>query len=142
MQNHSRKVETRQAMSNRQIIAVYVTGVVLLLVAFAAGLSVIKKGEQGDPLPPKGTAAESSDHAELQFEVFVAAFGTLTKAKAMEEELKDRRYLAAHIKAPSGGDALYRVYIGPYTRSDAEKVAAEISSQGVRGVMVEQIEQD
>ena len=146
MQEYSRRAETKQTLSNRQVVLIYVAGVLLLLIAFAAGLSVIKKQTVEDPLTPaqNGVAKEAQSldqpsSSELQFEVLVASFGTLANAKVAEAGLRSNRYYSAHVKMPAGGDTLYRVVIGPYTRSDADRVATELSKEGLKGLMVVQV---
>lgn len=146
MQPYPRGAAPRRTMSNRQVVAIYVAGLLLLLIAFAAGLSVLKKQTVEDPLAPtqNGAArdAQSADQpssAELQFEVLVAPYGTLARARQVEAELRNRRYYSAHVKMPASGDTLYRVVIGPYTRADADRVATELSKEGLKGLMVVQV---
>jgi cell division septation protein DedD len=133
--------EARKAMSNRQAAAIYVAGVVVLLVAFAAGLSIARKSGKQDPVAaPRQTEARQSvakpASEELQYEVIVAAVGTLQRARQIEAELKDKKYHSAHIKMPTGEYTLFRVFIGPYTRQEADSVAAELSREGMKGHMV------
>lgn len=139
-------------MTNKQVIAVFVGGVVLLFGAFWAGLSVIKQ----DPASDASTANQNSRAAAAnqraansntqtreqpaaetaRYVVFVAAFGTLEKAKQLESDLR-RKYLAAHVKMPAGNqETLYRVNIGPYDKQDADKVATELATEGRKGIMV------
>lgn len=146
MQPYPRGAAPRRTMSNRQVVAIYVAGVLLLLIAFAAGLSVIKKQTVEDPLAPAQNSAASDaqsvgqpSSAELQFEVLVAPYGTLAKARQVEAELRNRRYYSAHVKMPADGDTLYRVVIGPYIRTDADRVATELSKEGLKGLMVVQV---
>ena len=144
MQPSSRGAAPRRTMSNRQAVAIYVAGVLLLLIAFTAGLSVIKNRTVEDPITPKqnGAARESINQpstSELQFEVLVAPYGTLAKARQVEAELRNRRYYSAHVKMPVSGETLYRVVIGPYTRADADRVASELSKEGLKGLMVVQV---
>lgn len=139
-------------MTNKQVIAIFVTGVALLLGAFWAGLSVMKQDAVSDAstanqnsraASPAQRAANSNTQTREQpapeaarYVVFVAVFGTLEKAKQLETDLR-RKYLAAHVKMPSGNqETLYRVHIGPYDRADADKVATELASEGRKGIMV------
>jgi cell division septation protein DedD len=139
-------------MSNKQVIAIFVLGVVLLLGAFWAGLYVVKQDATAD----QGLTANQNARAEqvgkqastnasaqpreqsasenARYVVFVAAFGTLDKAKQLESELR-KKYLAAHVQMPGGQDGLYRVNIGPYDKRDADKVAGELSNER-KGIMV------
>ncbi|MEW6208816.1 MAG: SPOR domain-containing protein [Acidobacteriota bacterium] len=145
MQPYSRGEAPRRTVSNRQVVAIYVGGVLLLLIAFAAGLSVIKKHGVEDPIAPARTGvakeaqSDQPSSSELQFEVLVAPYGTLARARQVEAELRNRRYYSAHVRMPAGGDTLYRVVIGPYTRADADRVATELSREGLKGLMVVQV---
>jgi cell division septation protein DedD len=131
------------AMSNKQVIAIFIVGLALLLAAFWAGLNVVKQSTAAsDPQPAaKQQQAASAPQdpaaaAESRHVVFVAAFGTLEPARKLESELKQKNYLAAHVKMPAGQDTLYRVNIGPYDRRDADKVATELSTEGRKGIMI------
>ena len=140
-------------MTNKQVIAVFVAGVALLLAAFWAGLSVIKQDATSDASTANqnakaGPANQSAGNAatpntreqpaaeSARYVVFVAAFGTLDKAKQLESDLR-RKYLAAHVKTPAGNqETLFRVNIGPYDKQDADKVATELATEGRKGIMV------
>ena len=141
-------------MTNKQVIAIFVAGVVLLLGAFWAGLLVIKKDPASDASTANQNAKAGSSNQRAaaananaqtreqpagegaRYVVFVAAFGTLEKAKQLESELR-RKYLAAHVKMPSGNqETLYRVNIGPYDKPDADKVATELATEGRKGIMI------
>jgi cell division septation protein DedD len=131
------------AMSNKQVIAIFIVGLALLLAAFWAGLNVVKQSTAAsDPQPAakqQQAVSGSQDPAsssESRHVVFVAAFGTLEPARKLESELKQNNYLAAHVKMPAGQDTLYRVNIGPYDRRDADKVATELSTEGRKGIMI------
>ncbi|HEY7544297.1 MAG TPA: SPOR domain-containing protein [Blastocatellia bacterium] len=146
MQPYERRAAPRRTISNRQVAAIYVGGILLLLIAFAAGLGVIRHRRVEDPLAPaQNNSAKASEsigqpsNSELQFEVLVAPYGTLAKARQVEAELHNRRYFSAHVRMPVGGDTLYRVVIGPYTRADADRVATELSKEGLKGLMVVQV---
>jgi cell division septation protein DedD len=139
-------------MSNKQVIAIFVLGVALLLGAFWAGLYVVKqdtttdqvltanqnaRAEQAGKQASANASAqprEPSSGENSRYVVFVAAFGTLDKAKQLESELR-KKYLAAHVQMPGGQDGLYRVNIGPYDKRDADKVAGELSNER-KGIMV------
>ena len=141
-------------MSNKQVIAIFMLGVAVLLGAFWAGLYVVKQdttatANQGAVanLNGQGSSAgkqasantnapsrEQSSSDNARYVVFVAAFGTLDKAKQLESELR-KKYLAAHVQMPGGQDGLYRVNIGPYDKRDADKVAAELSNER-KGIMI------
>ena len=140
-------------MSNKQVIAIFIIGVGLLLGAFWAGLYVVKQNTAANTnqsgaaarggQPPasgkqpstntntSGQAAESSS----QYVVFVASFGTLEKAKQLEAELQKLNYRAAYVQMPSNQDTLYRINIGPYDKADAEKVATLLSNER-KGIMI------
>jgi cell division septation protein DedD len=133
------------AMNNKQVIAIFIAGVALLLAVFLVGLLVVKQGtaasiDKGAQVKqqPSSVNAQPADHAangDTRYVVHVAAFGTLQKANDLKEELK-QKYLAAHVKEPTGQDPLFRVNIGPYDKADAEKVASDLSAQGRKGLMI------
>ncbi len=139
-------------MTNKQVIAIFVAGVALLLGAFWAGLSVIKQDATSDASTANQNAKAGSTNQRAggatsntreqpaaegaRYVVFVAAFGTLEKAKQLESDLR-RKYLAAHVKTPTGNhETLFRVNIGPYDKQDADKVATELAAEGRKGIMV------
>lgn len=132
-------------MSNRQVIAIFITGLALLLGAFWAGMSLLSPAKvtaptnsqnQAQPPAPAQAQHEVKPAGEPQYIVFVAAFGTLASAKQMESKLHTQKYLAAHVKSPTDQDTLYRVNVGPYNKADADRVASELSIEGYRGVMI------
>lgn len=133
------------AMNNKQVIAIFIAGIALLLAVFLVGLLVVKqdtaanvdRGAQNKQQPPpvSAQAPEAAADRESRYIVHVQAFGTLAKANELKEELK-RTYLAAHVKEPTNQDPLYRVNIGPYNKTDAEKVASDLSAQGRKGLMI------
>src|SRR4051812_3071172 len=112
-------------MSNKQVIAIFMLGVALLLGAFWAGLYVIRQ----DTTKSAGQAAVANQNSQVgtagkqtaananlpvreqatsegaRYVVFVAALGTMEKAKQLESELR-KKYLAAHVQIQDG---LYRV---------------------------------
>jgi len=148
-------------MSNKQVIAIFLTGVCLLLAAFWAGLSIARHAtrepagagvgaKNGTPSPGPGSnaadqkgaprspaAAEKDDDPNARFIVHVATFGTAEQADQLTRELR-RKYLSADTQQPGqGGDTLYRVNIGPYkNRADADRVARELQAEGRKGIMV------
>lgn len=143
-------------MSNKQVIAIFIIGVGLLLGAFWAGLYVVKQdttnSNQGranqNSLAQNSQAAAKSAVSNLtsqppqastdaRYIVQVgASFGTIEKANELTAQLR-KKYPSAHTQAPTGSDTLYRVRIGPYnSREDAQQVAGELSSQGFKGVMI------
>ncbi|MFP5260829.1 MAG: SPOR domain-containing protein [Blastocatellia bacterium] len=142
-------------MSNKQVIAIFMLGVALLLGAFWAGLYVVKQdanatttrgvaanqnaqGEQGGKQASANASApplEQAAGAGAKYVVRVATFGTLDKAKELETELKQKSYLATYVQMPDNQNQLYRVNIGPYDKTDADKVAAQLSNER-RGIMI------
>ena len=138
-------------MSNKQVIAIFMLGVALLLGAFWAGLYVVKQdttatssqGVAANQNSQSGQAGKlASSNANLlsseqsssdgaRYAVLVAAFGTQDKAKQLESELR-KKYLSAHVQIENG---LYRVRIGPYDKRDADKVAGELSNER-KGIMI------
>ena len=142
-------------MSNKQVIAIFIIGVGLLLGAFWAGLYVVKQdtaantnqsgasargaqpaasGKQPSTNTNTNTSGQPAENPS-QYVVFVASFGTLEKAKQLEAELQKLNYRAAYVQMPSNQDTLYRINIGPYDKADAEKVAALLSNER-KGIMI------
>ena len=148
-------------MSNKQVIAIFIIGVGLLLGAFWAGLYVVKQdtganatntrsanqnSQTGSPgnqsasikPSPSNTNTQQPATSDARYIVQVgASFGTAEKANELTAQLR-RKYPSAHTRNPtSPGDTLFRVRIGPYnTREDAQQVANELASQGFKGVMI------
>jgi len=140
-------------MTNKQVIAIFIIGVGLLLGAFWAGLYVVKQNTDANtnqsPVPARGAqpaapGKQASANANgpglaadntSQYVVFIASFGTLEKAKQLEAELQKLNYRSAFVQMPSSQDTLYRVNIGPYDRADAEKVVTMLSNER-KGLMV------
>lgn len=140
-------------MSNKQVIAIFIIGVGLLLGTFWAGLYVVKQNpaananqsgstahgaQPGAPVKqaltnanPSGNAADNAN----QYVVFIASFGTLEKAKQLEAELQKLNYRSAFVQMPGTQDTLYRVNIGPYDKADADKVATMLSNER-KGIMI------
>ena len=146
-------------MSNRQVVAIFIIGIVLLLAAFWAGLAIVKQdgpasanqsvaanqnaasGSVGKPSaasagPPTRPASQPPADENAQYVVLIGTFGTLEQAKQLESDMR-RDYIATHVQMPSsGGDALYRVVIGPYKKRDAEQVASDLSNKR-KGIMIQ-----
>ncbi|HKQ08210.1 MAG TPA: SPOR domain-containing protein [Blastocatellia bacterium] len=145
-------------MSNKQVVAIFIIGIVLLLAAFWAGLAIVK---QDAPASANQTSATANQNAaagqankqvasaglttrpatqpagddNTQYVVLIGTFGTLEQAKQLESDMR-RDYIATHVQMPSGGDTLYRVVIGPYKKRDAEQVAADLSNKR-KGIMIQ-----
>ena len=153
----SRALENTQFMGNKQVIAIFVAGILLMFGAFWAGLSVIRgsaaggkaatpagnaahqpRGAESTPArPPEASSATAG--SEPKYVVLAAAWGTLEKAQEEVEKLKAQRYFSAHIKMPDETNSLYRVFIGGFElREHAQQVANELASQGKKGVMIYQ----
>ena len=147
-------------MSNKQVIAIFIIGVGLLLGAFWAGLYVVKQDSSGaanqnraanqnsrnqgsgnqnsaDLASPGTTPQPPQGSSDARYIVQVgSSFGTVEKANELTSQLR-HKYPSAHTKNPTGTDTLYRVRIGPYnSREDAQQVANELASQGFKGVMI------
>jgi cell division septation protein DedD len=138
-------------MSNKQVIAIFIIGVGLLLGAFWAGLYVVKQDAaananqsgtavrtgqaQAKPASANTNTTPAQPAESSQYVVFVASFGTVEKAKQLETELQKLNYRAAYVQMPSSQDTLFRVNIGPYDKADAEKVAALLSNER-KGIMI------
>ena len=134
-------------MSNKQVTAIFVVGVALLLGAFWAGLKVVRQ-DSGTEAPAKSEPAQKAQggappgaqsspvSGEARYIVRVAAFGTAEQANQLASDLR-RKYISAHTQTPSGDDTLFRVNIGPYNRrEDAQQVANELAGEGRKGVMI------
>jgi DedD protein len=145
-------------MSNKQVIAIFIIGVGLLLGAFWAGLYVVKQdstananqsrsanqnaraasgGNQNSQLTSNANTQSQPGGADARYIVQVgSSFGTVEKANELTSQLR-HKYPSAHTQNPTGTDTLYRVRIGPYnSREDAQQVANELASQGFKGVMI------
>jgi cell division septation protein DedD len=147
-------------MSNKQVIAIFIIGVVLLLGAFWAGLYVVKQdstsnanqnraanqnarnassaNQNSTSQPSANTNTQPSPpSSDARYIVQVgSSFGTVDKANELTSQLR-HKYPSAHTQNPTGTDTLYRVRIGPYnSREDAQQVANELASQGFKGVMI------
>jgi cell division septation protein DedD len=145
-------------MSNKQVVAIFIIGIALLLAAFWAGLFIVKQdapvsANQSASAAPNqnaapGQAGKLMTNANLttpaaqpaagenaQYVVLVGTFGTLEQAKQLESDMR-RDYIATHVQMPSGDNTLYRVVIGPYKKRDAEQVAADLSNKR-KGIMIQ-----
>jgi cell division septation protein DedD len=126
------------AMSNKQVVAIYIVGIVLLLGAFGAGLYVVKQDTSGQGAGQAAQAGQDgqSDPAARHV-VHVASFGTAEEANKLTAEL-GRKYISAFTQSPRpvDQDKLYHVNIGPYDKRDADQVAEELRKEGRKGVMI------
>lgn len=145
-------------MSNKQVVAIFIIGIALLLAAFWAGLFIVKQdapasANQSNATPNQNAASgqmgKLAANANLttrsanspatdenaQYVVLIGTFGTIEQAKQLESDMR-RDYIATHVQMPSGGDTLYRVVIGPYKKRDAEQVAADLSNKR-KGIMIQ-----
>ena len=139
-------------MSNKSVIAIFVIGVASLLLAFWAGLNVTKEPagmavSRADTKAAGATdntgiagqnRANSGESSQSRFLVLVGTFGTVEKADQLTSELRKKSYRSAYTQTPSrgGDDQLYRVFIGPYEKPEADKVASELAAEGRKGVMI------
>jgi len=148
-------------MSNKQVIAIFIIGVGLLLGAFWAGLYVVRQDTKANanhnvaanqssqgggpisqapapkPAPANANLQPEQASSDARYIVQVgASFGTAEKANELTAQLR-KKYPSAHTQNPTGTDTLYRVRIGPYkSREDAQQLANELASQGFKGVMI------
>jgi cell division septation protein DedD len=145
-------------MTNKQVIAIFIIGIGLLLGAFWAGLYVVKQdstananqsrsanqnsraasgGNQNSQPASNGNTQSQQGGSDARYIVQVgSSFGTVEKANELTSQLR-HKYPSAHTQNPTGTDTLYRVRIGPYnSREDAQQVANELASQGFKGVMI------
>lgn len=145
-------------MSNKNVLAVFVIGLALLLAAFWAGLYLV--GQQRQPAtgkPSSNAAAPAAVSAaepmtappvpdtpkppevspDTRFIVQVSAYGTAEKANELVSRLKKQKYIAAYTQGPTSSDPLYRVCIGSFTvREDAQQIVNELSGEGYKGIMI------
>ena len=137
------------AVNNKQVLAVFVLGVALLLAAFWAGLNVVKQDsiapnrsgngvENGSAKPSYRVTAGGERTAgqpavdDLPYLVRVASFGTAERANQLTNELR-KKYQSAYTRDPDDESPLYRVNIGPYdSRREATLIADELTAQGFR----------
>ncbi len=142
----------KQLMSNKQVIAIFVLGIVMMFVAFWAGLSVLKGSivsssnqavvknantqQQQKPaeVQKQTEAAVASPPvettAQTRYLVRVAAFGTQQKAEELKNELR-KSFISAHVQMPAGLETLYNVNLGPFDRrEEAQQVANGLSMEG------------
>lgn len=131
-------------MSNKQVVAIFIIGIVLLLGAFGAGLYVVKQDSSAassNQVNPQKQGAEGEQTASDKYAIHVASFGTIEEASKFMLELR-ARYTSAYTQNPAAGQGLYQVNIGPYDRRDAEQVAEELRKDGRKGVMVKKWSQN
>jgi cell division septation protein DedD len=152
----------KQLMSNKQVIAIFALGIVMMFVAFWAGLSVMKGSivsssnqaavknanltqPQKPAEPAKQTeAAVATANPETTFParylVRVAAFGTQQKAEELKNELRNKKFISAYVQMPEGTETLYNVNLGPFERrEEAQQVANELSIEGKKVLGIFQV---
>jgi cell division septation protein DedD len=146
-------------LSNKQVVAIFFAGLLMLLIAFGAGLSIIKNSLTNDAKPdePKTTKPQPKPEATTQstitptdsnvqsaetpvamkYTIKFQVYGTKEAAERARAELRSKNYWSAYIQEPTGQDTLYQVNIGPYdSRDEAQKIINELSTQGYKGLMV------
>lgn len=133
------------AMDNKRVVGIFVGGVLLLLVAFWAGLTVTRDRKEDKPKSavatktPAQSSPSSESNGNSRFIVRVATFGTSQEANQLTQELLQKRYISAYTQGPNPdvNDTLYHVNIGPYdTKSAAEQVQQELAAEGRKGVTI------
>jgi len=127
-------------MSNKQVVAIFILGIALLLAAFWAGLFIVKQdapagaNHSSNAAPaPNATGAQvakptvnanlttqpvSAAGDEARYMVLIGKYGTLDQAKQIQS------------------NTLYTVAIGPYSQKEANQVAADLSNKR-RGIMIQ-----
>ena len=133
-------------MSNKSVIAIFIIGVALLLAAFWAGMKVTKEPAavtraDGKAVAQSGALSKGGAEAAgagSRYVVLVGTFGSQEKADQLTAELKRKLYRSAYTQSPArgGDDTLYRVFIGPYEKAEADRVADELTAEGRKGVMI------
>lgn len=153
-ENDSHSAAKKPLMSNKHVIIIFVLGIVMMFVAFWAGLSVIQGNivssanqapvKNANTLPaqkpveqPKQretTVPDSSVETTPQTLYIVrvaAAFATQQKAEELKDELRKGGFLSAHVQMPEGPDTLYQVNLGPFAkREEAQEAANSLSIEG------------
>jgi cell division septation protein DedD len=140
-------------VNNRQVIAVFVLGVALLLAAFWAGLNVVKQDSIAAPSHSSNAVLKGSSESaqkanatrdssigqppeDVPYLVRVAAYGTAERANQLTNELR-KKYQSAYTQNPDSESSLYRVNIGPYdSRREATLIADELILQGLKSVTI------
>jgi cell division septation protein DedD len=141
-------------MSNKHVIIIFVLGIVMMFVAFWAGLSVIQGNivssanqatVKNANTPPAQKPVESPKQQEaavpdssvettpqtLYLVRMAAAFATQQKAEELKDELRKGGFLSAHVQLPEGSETLYNVNLGPFrTREEAQQAANTLSIEG------------
>ena len=146
-------------LSNKQVIITFIAGLLMLLIAFGAGLSIIKsslttgtnsdeaKTTKPQPKPEANTVTAASQTekslpsaeppAATKYTIKFQVYGTKEAAERARSELRSKNYWSAYIQEPTGQDTLYQVNIGPYeSRDEAQKISSELSTQGYKGLMI------
>jgi cell division septation protein DedD len=134
---------------------IFAAGVLLLLGAFWAGLTVTRKGPEStaqaapspavQPATPTVSTGQQPAPAidtdpEARYVVVVAIFGTEERAKELTVTLRKKNYVSTHVEAAAAptGNKVFRVMIGPYDRREkAEQVANELTAEGRKGIKIE-----
>lgn len=160
--NYSNDSARKQLMSNKQVIAIFALGIVMIFVAFWAGLSVMKGSivsssnqaavkntnttpQQKPAEPDRQTeAAVANPNTETtpptRYLVRVAAFGTQQKAEELKNELRNKKFISAYVQMPEGTETLYNVNLGPFERrEEAQQVANELSIEGKKVLGIFQV---
>jgi cell division septation protein DedD len=155
-EKYSNASAKKQLMSNKQVVAIFVLGIVMMFVAFWAGLSVIqgnivsssnqatvKNANTPPPQkpvePPKQTETAVTDSSvettpqTLYLVRVAAAFATQQKAEELKDELRKGGFLSAYVQMPEGTETLYNVYLGPFgKREEAQQAANTLSIEGIK----------
>lgn len=158
-QIHTDKSSYKPLLSNKQVVAVFITGLLMLLIAFGAGLSIIKSSlssgtnseevkttkppAKAEATPP-ATTSQSENSVQtaepsvpVKYTIKFQVYGTKEAAERARAELRSKNYWSAYIQEPTGQDTLYQVNIGPYeSRDEAQKITSELSTQGYKGLMI------
>jgi cell division septation protein DedD len=161
-ENYSNASAKKQPMSNKQVVAIFVLGIVMMFVAFWAGLSaiqgnivsssnqaIVKNANTPPPQkpiePPKQTEMAGTDSSvdtapQTLYLVRMAAFGTQQKAEELKDELRKGGFLSAHVQLPEGTETLYNVNVGPFAkREEAQQAANSLSIEGRKIVSIYEI---
>ena len=148
-------------MSNKQVVAIFIAGLLMMLIAFGAGLSVIKNSlvsstntievtaAKPQPQPkiesnvqastqPSGEITPSAENTVVRYVIkFQQAYATKEAAEQRRMELRSKSYLSAYVQEGKDPDTLYYVNVGPYeTRDEAQRIVNELSSDGYKGMMI------
>src|SRR5262245_58111258 len=125
-QLHTDKNSYKQLLSNKQVIAIFFAGLLMLLIAFGADLSVIKNSltkamnqdertttkpqpkpeatTQSATVPTDSNVQSAVPPVSMKYIIKFQVYGTKEAAERARAELRNKNYWSAYIQEPSGQD--------------------------------------